>query len=305
MTIFLIVVLGLVGFLSFFTQGRRILGVFGAKFLELWGLANNWLRWVLMFAAAWPIVFILCSLAGRGLAAALVIIPLVGGVGLLLLFFDPMFVVLVGQFPWGRQALGWVALVLGVELATGVYFSVVPVASNRGLVAPFSLAGLALAALALSPTARGHKIGRRAMKALYAFMVIVTILFWFSAKLPKTKEASSGLWGKVDQALSAWTTNPHWPWGGKNPSQPPPASGRSQDLLPGDNYILGLPGRSVLTVSAKGGGPIAWRLGTLQGSGSQLTWADVPAGGNAQVILSGRGHVIVRVPREALLRIRP
>jgi hypothetical protein len=105
----------------------------------VWNEGDRLLRWGIGIAISWPVVVALAAILGMpAFTAVVTLLPLAGGAVLLIGFFDPMIPAMVAAFPHGRQLLRWIAAIIQVELAFGVYLSIVPV-SNRPRYVPLVL----------------------------------------------------------------------------------------------------------------------------------------------------------------------
>ncbi len=146
----------------------------------LWGIGNLWARLAIIIVASWPVAVTFAALIGwPALTATVALLPLAAIIFGLIALIDPLVIGAIGAV-WPRF-LKALALVIGTELAIGVYFAAVPVASDRGLVPLALLLLLAILFLAMSGKVKG------VISALVAAFVILTGIFLLGGR-EKAKE---------------------------------------------------------------------------------------------------------------------
>ncbi len=160
---------------------------------NLWYAGNYWVRWAILIAALWPIAIAVAALTGwTFLTAVIALIPFVAIVFGLIATFDPLVIAAAGTSASGRKILTAAAAIIGAELAVGVFFSVVPVANNPGLIPLTLLTMVALVFLALSGT-KG-----RAVAMLTLVLIGITAMFFF----PKTSVSVVEAKARIDQVMA-------------------------------------------------------------------------------------------------------
>ncbi|MBI4085788.1 MAG: hypothetical protein HY433_00910 [Candidatus Liptonbacteria bacterium] len=128
-----------------------LLGSIWRVVVALWGIGNYWLRAAIVIFASWPVLIVLAAFIGwPALTATVALLPLVGLVIALMTIFDPLVLVALVPFGFGRIALAGFAGLIGLELAVGAYFAAVPVANDRGLIPLQLLLVVGIAFLAIS-----------------------------------------------------------------------------------------------------------------------------------------------------------
>jgi hypothetical protein len=135
----------------------------------------------IIVVASWPLLVTFAAFVGwPALTATVALLPLVASVAGLVAFLDPLVIGAIGAV-WPKF-LKAAALVVGTELAFGVYFTIVPVANDRALIPLALLLMLTIAFIAMS----GAGV-KRVMSALVTSLVILTIVFALGGR-NETKE---------------------------------------------------------------------------------------------------------------------
>ncbi len=146
----------------------------------IWNTGNRWARWAIAIIVLWPFLLVVIALAGIPLLTSLLaLLPIVSVLLLLLAFLDPLLVAALGTFHKGRIVLRWIATIIGMELVTGVYFSMVPVWNDPGLVPLLILVIIAI--LFLSLGIQG-KLTKKTVAILAIIVVILTAIFVFGGR---------------------------------------------------------------------------------------------------------------------------
>jgi hypothetical protein len=146
-----------------------------AILVSLWNTGNRLARWTIGIIGFWPIVLIGVAITGiPTLTSLLALLPVLAIILLLLALIDPLVLAVIGSFERGRSALRISATIIGAELVIGVYFSVIPVWKDRGLV---PLLVLILAAIGFLAAGLQGKIAKGTISILVLLAIILTITF--------------------------------------------------------------------------------------------------------------------------------
>lgn len=150
---------------------------------KLWHRGGIWARLAIVIIALWPVLITFAAFIGWSFLTAIVaLLPLAAIVFGLIALIDPLVIAVIGTV-WPKF-LKTSALIIGTELAIGVYFSAVPVENERGLIPLALLLLLAIIFLVL-----GQK-----MKIIASILIILflslTLIFIFGRDKAweKTKE---------------------------------------------------------------------------------------------------------------------
>lgn len=155
----------------------------------LWGIGNFWLRFAIALIAFWPIIITIAAFIGwPALTATVTLLPLVALIIGLLTAFDPMVLAVLGTFGGGRKALAMIAMIIGSELAVGIFFSAVPVANDRGLIPLALVTMLAIVFFMLSG------VNGKIISALVIVLTAIAVISFIGGR------------GEVSKAVSAATT---------------------------------------------------------------------------------------------------
>ena len=147
--------------------------------LTFYEKANFALRTALLITVFWPFSVIGAAMVLNP-ATAQTIVPIVDLIPLAAVFFviigAPFGLVALLSNPTARKGLTWLAALIGVELAIGVYFSTVPISKDIGLVPLLILASLALLFLRIGG------IAGFLTKALAVVIIAITFIFIFGGR---------------------------------------------------------------------------------------------------------------------------
>jgi hypothetical protein len=221
--------------------------------LDLWDTGNFWARVAIALIAGWFILLVIFAIIPVPLLAqVMALLPIVEA--LLLLFAAPVIITALAAVPQTRIAIRGVAWILLWQLLNGLYFSLVPVHADRGLVIPLIVAG---AALLLLGFAAGITIvtPQRVAAMLVLLIIAFTVIFFFGGR--------GAVRQQIQQRIAAAPLPP-------TVSQPPAGQLVWSDTLQppaqttfttvyyrrGEGYII--------RASNCSGDPCAWMLSSLQ-----------------------------------------
>lgn len=195
----------------------------------LWGIGNYWARWAIIIVASWPILITLAAFTGYpAFTATVTFLPLTAVVFGLIAVFDPLIIAAIG-IKW-PSFLKTVSVIVGGELALGVYFAAVPVANDRGLIPVALIAWLAIFFLSVS------KLGlKKIVSALLFALAVITAVFFLGGRA-RAGERIENLTGKTTSATSTETSRILAV--GRGWLTIPLAEYRSFDFLPLDGPVL-------------------------------------------------------------------
>lgn len=143
---------------------------------QLWKTGNDWARWSLALTAAWPAIISLVALLGYGpLTATVGLTPVVALAFVMVAWTDPLVIPVLAAVHVGRTGIQWLSTILGTELLLSVYFALVPVYADPGLVPLLLLA--AATQLFLRLGIQGAP-ARSAQAALWLLITVITVAFF-------------------------------------------------------------------------------------------------------------------------------
>lgn len=142
----------------------------------VWRTGNFWGRIFILLIVGWPFLLAFTSAVGGGvtftsLLALMPFFAIVAGIAAY-----PVISAALVYFDKSRAILGWIAAIIGTELAIGAYFSALPLSNDRGL-APLLV--LVIAALILLSLAKKLASVRT---VLWIALVILTLIFAFGGR---------------------------------------------------------------------------------------------------------------------------
>jgi hypothetical protein len=154
----------------------------GRILAALYRIGNRWLTMAIWMAISWPAMVILFAVAIPPSPLRMTVVALVSILPLFALFAiamrAPLLWVAAAAIPTGRRAILWLIGFLGVELLIGTYLTLVPVSSNRNLVLPLLLIGVAFALLKIAGWASW------ARTILVIIAIGITLFFLFGGPTP-------------------------------------------------------------------------------------------------------------------------
>ena len=197
-----------------------------AIFVALWNTGNRIARATILFIVLWPILVCVVALMGSSTATSIAaLIPVAAIAFSIVAALDPIVIAVIAAFKKGRAVLTWIVTIIAAELVLGVYFSIVPVWNDRGLVPVVVLVAVAIFFLAVGTKG---KIQKTAISAMTLIVIILTIIFFlggrdkaagkFESKPPKTADATMAattksltiMWGEhqiIDVSANNWSTS--------------------------------------------------------------------------------------------------
>jgi len=183
-----------------------------AKLVALWKTGNRWCRWAIAVSVFWPIVLVAVALTGLPLLISLLaLLPVLAIMLSLLAAIDPLVVAIVGAFGTGRTVLRTIATVIGTELVIGVYFSIIPVWNDRGLIPVLILVMVAIGFLSIG--IKG-KVVKTTISILAVIAVVITAIFVLGgreklkAPLPQPLRISTTQPAPLQQWQLCWEKKP-------------------------------------------------------------------------------------------------
>ncbi len=159
---------------------------------DLWYAGNYWARWTILTLVLWPILITITALTGWQFAIATVaLLPLLAIVFGIIAALDPLVIAAIGTSASGRKILMSLAMIIGVELAVGVFFSAVPVANDRGLIPLALLTMVAIVFFMLS----GMK--GKLVTVLVAVLVGIAAVMFMGGREEIVKKANASVSAKA------------------------------------------------------------------------------------------------------------
>ncbi len=151
-----------------------------AIFVALWNTGNRIARAAILLIVLWPILICGVALIGSPAVTSIAaLIPVVAIAFSIIAAIDPIIIAVVAAFKKGRTVLAWIATIIAAELVLGVYFSIVPVWNDRGLVPVVVLVAVAIFFLAIGTKGR---IQKTAISAMALIAIILTIIFFLGGR---------------------------------------------------------------------------------------------------------------------------
>jgi hypothetical protein len=179
----------------------------------IWETGNYWGRWAIGIFILIPISIIISSLLPHETAEIVVpiitILPLLAAVIFLIGFLDPMLLGAITAIKDTRKFLTGIAAITGAEMLMGIYFSLVPVSNDRGLMPVIGLIWIAIPLIYLGvKNAWGKKIG----SLLILLMIILTAIFFLggrnkSKEILSEPERTASTTSRAQEAIT-WVTDP-------------------------------------------------------------------------------------------------
>ena len=143
---------------------------------RLWNTGNTWARWAIGVMSVWPPLLALVALFGsRALTSTFGLVPLAALVFVLVAWTDPLVIPILAATHFGRTGLQWMSTVLAAELLLGVYFALVPVYNDPGLIPLFFLIVAALGFLSLGAGFHGRRVFQMMLLSVVLIMTVVFI----------------------------------------------------------------------------------------------------------------------------------
>jgi len=143
---------------------------------RLWRTGNFWARIGLTILVSWAVVIPVVAIFGYPvLTAMFTLVVLLAATMLFVAYVDPLIVGVLAAFPGTRQAMRWLATVVGIELGLGVYCSIVPVWKDPELLVIATLVAVTLFFLAIGA---GGGIRTLGMATLVVVLLGATVMFF-------------------------------------------------------------------------------------------------------------------------------
>lgn len=147
---------------------------------ELWRRGNHITRLSIILITSWPVAIIIIALAGvPTLTAIVALMPAIALIVLAVQMKHPVLLPIFATIEGGQTVMRWIATIVGVELAIGLYFAIVPI-NNRPALVPILILAM-LVALLLSVGVKS-KITGFAKSAAVITIIVVTIMFFAADK---------------------------------------------------------------------------------------------------------------------------
>ncbi len=161
-------------------------------FKDVWATGNRWIRWAVGFIVLWPLALVVIALLSgdpRDLAdqsgfwnfsqpnIILALLPAAAAFCVFMLWFDPMLLVAIGIPDGGRALLRWLALMIGMQEAIGLYLVIVPIKTDPGLVLLLLLAVATLLFLGMGLGMRLAGFARFVFGLVSIGAVLLTLVF--------------------------------------------------------------------------------------------------------------------------------
>jgi hypothetical protein len=151
-----------------------------AMFIVLWNTGNRIARAAILLIVLWPVLVGVVALMGSPTITSIVaLMPIAAIAFSIVAALDPIVIAVVAAFKKGRTVLTWIATIIAAELVLGVYFSIVPVWNDRGLVPVVVLVAVAIFFLAVGTKG---KIQKTAISAMTLIIIILTIIFFLGGR---------------------------------------------------------------------------------------------------------------------------
>ncbi len=168
---------------------------------DLWSTGNWWARRLLIGVVLWHLLTLLVGLIGVPMVTILFMVTVGSALTITAIWYSqPLIPVLAAFTSAGRTTINWVAVVIGLELALGMYLATVPVGIN------WTTRGLALLALGAALTAIVLKISNTGWKLpitlLWLKFVVLTLIIYAHGLMPDMLSALHDGWMR-DQARAA------------------------------------------------------------------------------------------------------
>lgn len=147
---------------------------------RLWNYGGRLTRWAIGISVIWPFALFLVALLpdGRGIVPILALLPVAAGIYFLLVRINPLLVALpTALFQEARVLSRWMLAIVGLDLAIGIYLSIVPINADVGLASVLVLTGLAFLFLLAVPSRFGI-----IRWALMLIIIGLTVIFFLGGR---------------------------------------------------------------------------------------------------------------------------
>lgn len=151
-----------------------------AIFVALWNTGNRIARAAILLIVLWPVLVAVTALVGFPTITSIVALTPVMAIAFsIIAAIDPIVIAVIATFKKGRTIFTWIATIIAAELVLGVYFSIVPVWNDRGLVPVVVLIAVTMFFLAIG--IKG-KIQKTAISAMIFIIIVLTAIFFLGGR---------------------------------------------------------------------------------------------------------------------------
>jgi len=156
-------------------------------FQDIWATGNRWARWAIAIIVGWPILLLVYALGNPPIwsGSLMALIPVIALFILIMTRLDPMVLAVVMAFKKGRTVLSYISTIVGIELAIGVYCTLVKIGNDPELAMLLIL--LLATYIFLAMGVKGNKFIGFARFVCVAGIIILTLIFIFGGR-DKIKE---------------------------------------------------------------------------------------------------------------------
>jgi hypothetical protein len=182
----------------------------------IWNTGNYMGRWAIGFILLTPVAIITASFLPPKTAEVVVpmitiALPLSTAIIFSIIFLDPMLLGLIFSMESSKKFLARVAGIIGAETLMGIYFSLVPVSNDHGLIPAISLIWIAIPLIYFGvKDAWGKKIG----SLLIILMIVLTAIFFMGGREGSEKKLMEMKQSTIPTAIpqakkpTIWAANP-------------------------------------------------------------------------------------------------
>lgn len=151
-----------------------------AIFVALWNTGNRIARAAILLIVLWPALVAVIALIGfPAITSIVALVPVMAIALSIVAAIDPIVIAVIAAFKKGRTVFTWIATIIAMELVLGVYFSVVPIWNDRGLVPVVVLVAVAMFFLAVGVKGKTQKT---AIGVMFVIIVILTAIFFLGGR---------------------------------------------------------------------------------------------------------------------------
>ncbi|HEY4519159.1 MAG TPA: hypothetical protein VJK01_02280 [Candidatus Paceibacterota bacterium] len=151
-------------------------------FQDIWATGNRWTRIALAIIVGWPILLLVYALGNPPIwsGSLMALIPVIALFILIMTRLDPMVLAVVMAFKKGRTVLSYISTIVGIELAIGVYCTLVRIGNDPELAMLLILFLVTYIFLAMG--VKGNKFVGFAKSVCVAGIIILTAIFIFGGR---------------------------------------------------------------------------------------------------------------------------
>jgi len=145
--------------------------------LDIWATGNRWARIALAIIIGWPILLLVYALGNPPIwsGSLMALIPVIALFILIMTRLDPMVLAVVMAFKKGRTVLSYISTIVGIELAIGVYCTLVRIGNDPELAMLLILFLITYIFLAMG--VKGNKFVGFAKSVCIVGIIILTAIF--------------------------------------------------------------------------------------------------------------------------------